>query len=278
MSRNIDLITVEDFGKEWSRFDQSAVGDAELQAEFGRYFEVFPWSALPANAVGFDMGCGSGRWARIAAERVGLLHCIDASGAALDVARKNLQNVHNVEFHRASVDAIPLADNSMDFGYSLGVLHHIPDTGGALSSCVSKLKPGAPLLVYLYYSFDNRPFWFRATWKVSDAFRNIISRLPFSVKRVVTDIIAAIVYFPFAKFSLLAEKLDMDVDGIPLSTYRRHSFYTMRTDALDRFGTTLEQRFSKQQITELMENNELENIRFSEKEPYWCAVGFKAKS
>jgi 2-polyprenyl-3-methyl-5-hydroxy-6-metoxy-1,4-benzoquinol methylase len=44
----------------------------------------------------------------------------------------------------------------MDFGYSLGVLHHIPDAQKALSDCVKKLKLGAPFLVYLYYSFDNR--------------------------------------------------------------------------------------------------------------------------
>ena len=43
-----------------------------------------------------------------------------------------------------------IKENSMDFGYSLGVLHHIPDTKEALQKCVSKLKPGAPFLVYLY--------------------------------------------------------------------------------------------------------------------------------
>src|SRR5688572_4785639 len=157
MGSNIDLVTVEDFGKEWTRFDQSAVESEELRAQFERYFHVFPWDLLPENAVGFDMGCGSGRWALIAAERVGKLHCIDASKAALQVARKNLGGVENVEFHHASVDSIPLEDDSMDFAYSLGVLHHIPDTGRALASCVQKLKAGAPLLVYLYYAFDNRP-------------------------------------------------------------------------------------------------------------------------
>jgi ubiquinone/menaquinone biosynthesis C-methylase UbiE len=171
MSSNIDLVTVEDFGKEWSRFDQSAVETEELRAQFARYFNVFPWAQLPENAIGFDMGCGSGRWALLAAERVGRLHCIDASEAALEVARRNLAGVHNVEFHRASVDSLPLEDDSMDFGYSLGVLHHIPDTGQALASCVQKLKAGAPFLVYLYYAFDNRPCWFISKLKATDIFR-----------------------------------------------------------------------------------------------------------
>jgi len=107
MNGNLDTRTVDGFGEEWSRFDQSGMAEDEIAEQFGRYFAVFPWDEMSANSVGFDLGCGSGRWAKIAAQRIGKLHCIDASSAALDVARKNLSGVANVEFHNASVDAIP---------------------------------------------------------------------------------------------------------------------------------------------------------------------------
>ena len=87
---NADKRVIEAFGQEWSRFDQSAVASSELEAIFREYFAVFPWAHLPARAIGFDLGCGSGRWARFVAPRVGQLHCIDASHAALEVARRNL--------------------------------------------------------------------------------------------------------------------------------------------------------------------------------------------
>lgn len=45
----------------------------------------------------------------------------------------------NVSFHRAFVGDNPLAPNSQDFGYSLGVLHHVPDTIGAFRACVAML-------------------------------------------------------------------------------------------------------------------------------------------
>ena len=51
----------------------------------------------------------------------------------------------------------------------------------------------------------------------------------------------------------------------------------MRTDALDRFGTILEKRFTKKQVAEMMTKAGLENIIFSDKSPYWCAVGFARK-
>ena len=63
------------------------------------------------------------------------------------------------------------------------------------------------------------------------------------------------------------------MSNIPLSTYRHLSFYSMRTDALDRFGTRLEQRFTKEQVQKMMETAGLEDIIFSHEEPYWCAVG-----
>jgi hypothetical protein len=166
----------------------------------------------------------------------------------------------------------------MGFGYSLGVLHHIPDTLEGIKNCVSKLKECAPFLIYLYYAFDNRPGWFRALWKISDIFRQVIAKLPTGIKHLAAEIIALTVYFPLARTAYLLEKIGIEVSAFPLSFYWDRSFYTMRTDALDRFGTRLEQHFTKKQIGEMMSKSGLENIRFSEETPFWCAVGTKIKS
>jgi ubiquinone/menaquinone biosynthesis C-methylase UbiE len=272
---NIDPKTVEGFGEEWAAFDQTELEDAEHRHFFTSYFSVFPWAALPADAEGFDLGCGSGRWAVLVAERVGRLHCVDPSDKALAVARRRLAHHANAEFHLAGVDSIPLADGSQDFGYSLGVLHHIPDTAAALASCVRKLKPGAPFLLYIYYSFDNRPRWFRALWKTTDGFRRGISRLPFPLRKTVTSAVAAGVYFPLARGARLLERLGANVENLPLSGYRQSSFYTMRTDALDRLGTRLEQRFSRREIEEMMVRAGLESIVFRDAIPFWVACGRK---
>jgi len=133
MNDNLDRRTVEGFGYEWSRYDQSQLDQREMLEYFDRYFSIFPWETLPEGAVGFDVGCGSGRWARLVAPRVGILNCIDASDEALTVARRNLQGQENCVFHHASVGDLPLRDDSCDFGYSLGVLHHVPDTRAASS-------------------------------------------------------------------------------------------------------------------------------------------------
>jgi hypothetical protein len=163
----------------------------------------------------------------------------------------------------------------MDFGYSLGVLHHVPDTMAGIRSCVAKLKPGAPLLLYLYYAFDNRPGWFRALWKASDAVRRVISRLPYGPRLRLTRGIAVTVYWPLARTARLLEALGVNISSFPLSAYRGRSIYTMQTDALDRFGTRLEQRFTRAQIEAMMREAGLRDIVFNPDEVFWCAVGYK---
>lgn len=271
---NIDKQVVAGFGDEWSRFDQSALSEEELGRMFDNYFSIFPWNRLPESAVGFDLGCGSGRWAKLVAPRVGKLYLFDPSEDALNVARRNLAGTSNVEFALAGAGNIPLDDGECDFGYSLGVLHHIPDTEAGMRECVTKLKAGAPFLVYLYYNFDNRPAWFRLIWRISNAIRSVVCRLPHGFRFAISQVLALLLYWPLARAAWLLEKVGVNVASFPLSQYRNNSFYVMRNDALDRFGTSLEQRFSKVEIEAMMRRCRLSDISFSTTS-FWTAVGYR---
>jgi hypothetical protein len=170
-----------------------------------------------------------------------------------------------------------LPDDSQDFGYSLGVLHHIPDAASAMRDCVRKLKPGAQFLVYIYYGFENRPAWFSRVWRASDLVRKGVSRLPFGPRKALTTLFAAGIYFPMARLARLLAKAGLPAENLPLYSYRNSTFYSMRTDALDRFGTPLEHRFTRAEVTAMMARSGLEDIRFREDEPYWVAVGRKRR-
>lgn len=278
---NRDEQVIQDFGSEWQAFDQGGARLEDLQSQFNSYFSLFPWDSLDSNSVGFDVGSGSGRWDTFLAPKVGHLHCVEPSSEAMEVARIRLDGMDNVTFHLVGVDALPFEDDSMDFGVSLGVLHHVPNTAAALKACARPLKPGAPFLVYLYYNFENRPLWFRMCWRLTDFMRRGVSKLPFRLKILITSSIATFIYFPLARISALMESLGLPpqvIDVIPLSSYRNWSFYWMRTDALDRFGTRLEQRFSKADIAQMMADAGFVEITFKDGRPMWTALGWKAKA
>jgi SAM-dependent methyltransferase len=183
VARDVDRRVVADFGREWRAFDQSDVPDDELRRQFESDFAVFPWADLSSGAVGVDAGCGSGRWARLAAARVGHLHCIDASVEAIAVAGRAVPNVPIYTLHVASLDELPLEP---DFGYCLGVLHTFQTT-----------RPRS----------------------------------------------------------------------------RDRSVQTMRNNALDRFATRLEKRFTKDEIAIMLAAAGLGDIVFAPGPPYWCGSG-----
>ena len=131
------------------------------------------------------------------------------------------------------------------------------------------------MLLYLYDAFDNRPLWFRLVWRASDLLRRLISRMPAALKHLSTYTIAACVYWPLARLARLMEGLGLNARNIPLYDYRQHSFYTLRTDARDRFGTPLEQRFTREQLAGMLSRAGLEDVRFSEGPPFWCVVGYR---
>ena len=272
--KNKDQKVINDFGNEWKTYNQRDIDSKEIKELFNHYFSIFPFDKINTNSEGFDMGCGSGRWAKFIAPKVRLLHCIDPS-RAIQVAKKKLKKFNNVSYHRKSLEKSGLKSNSQDFGYSLGVLHHVPHTNLAIKTCVKLLKPGAPFLLYIYYSFDNRPYWFKFLWNISNFIRLIINKLPKFLKFIICDFIAVIVYFPLSRFIFFLEKFGLELKKFPLYFYRSKSFYVMRTDSRDRFGTPLEKRFSKKEIHKMMKESGLHRIKFKNNEPFWTVIGFK---
>lgn len=268
---------ISDFGDEWEKFDQINLNEKELLKIYNDYFDIFPWEKLTKESIGIDIGCGSGRWSNFTAERVKSLTLLDGSSKSIKVSKKMLKKFCNINYLHSDVNKIPIKDSTFDFAYSLGVLHHVPQVDQAMAEINRILKPGAPFLIYLYYLFDNKPYWYKLIWLLSDFLRKGICKLPNPLKMIICELIAMVIYLPLSRMSHLLEKLRFNVSTFPLSYYRNKSFYTMRTDSLDRFGTTYEKRYSKIEIKKLLSSHGFECIKFSSTKPYWCALAYKVK-
>lgn len=272
--RNADNSVIQSFGEEWKKF--SDFKDDDLNKLGSMYFDILPDSILSKDTSLLDVGCGTGRWAKYLSSEVGHIDLLDPSDAIF-VAAKGLSKINNVRFSKSSADNIPFPDNSFDMVMSVGVLHHIPDTFLGIQECVKKVKPGGLFYVYLYYNLDNRGFLFRLFFKLGDMIRRTVSRMPDSPKKITCDLLAVFVYMPFILLSRFFCNIGLRklADKIPLSAYRNKSFYIIRNDSLDRFGTKLEHRFSKSKIKRMMESCGLTNINFSVNAPFWHATGIK---
>jgi SAM-dependent methyltransferase len=271
---NIDEHVVESFGDEWLKFHDFS--DDTIQEIAQEYFDLVDEHIVNKSSYVLDVGCGTGRWTKYLTQKAGFIEAVDPSDAIF-AADNLLGNIKNVRLSKASTDTIPFEDNTFDFAMSVGVLHHIPDTLQAMKDCVNKVKKGGYFYCYLYHNLETRGWWFKTLFWLSDLIRKVVSRLPSSLKRITCDILAIIIYMPlilWVRFLVLIG-LKKFARKMPLAAYNNKSFFVIRNDALDKFGTRLEHRFSKKEVINMMQECGLENIVISPLSPFYHAIGRK---
>jgi SAM-dependent methyltransferase len=273
---NLDEEIVGSFGSEWKRF--SWFSDEAIEVAGAEYFDVVPRELLANVGHALDAGCGSGRWSRYLSTRVAFVESIDPSEAVLSASELN-RDRPNVRVTRASIDNVPFADESFDFAICLGVIHHLPDPSLALRRLVQKVKPGGHVLVYVYYNLDQRGAFYRALFVLADGVRRVVSRLPVPIKGWVCDALAFLVYLPLVALSRTVASLSgrrEAAEQFPLTYYQNKSLQDIRTDALDRFGTAVERRFTREEFIAMMKTAGLADVDISARAPFWHALGRRA--
>ena len=269
---NIDHVVVEGFGEEWLKFTDFS--EEEILAMSAEYFDILTDKIVNKKSYAADIGCGSGRWTRALSDRAGFIEAIDPSNAVI-AADELLRDVTNVRITKASVETIPFPDETFDFAMSVGVLHHIPDTQKAMADCVKKVKKNGYFFTYLYYNLETRSAVYKSLFFISDGIRNMVSKMPSGLKKFSCDLLAVTTYMPVICVGRLLRSIKMEKAAarMPLAQYQDKSFFVIRNDALDRYGTTLEQRFSKAEVISMMEKSGLTDIIVSPISPFYHAVG-----
>ena len=270
---NLDQRVIDSFGYEWATFNYCETETSEaLDAQFQAYCTPLDLNQFdPKKSIAGDFGAGSGRWASRLIPYFSLVYALEPSSGASTVLKNKFSGEEKVAVLQETVGANSIPLESLDLAMSLGVLHHIPDTGLAIKDVSRRIKPGGIFLCYLYYNLENKPTFYKLIFKGVNAVRKVISGLPQRIKQIVSSAIAGIIYWPLARFSKVLRRFRIDTSNIPLHHYAEMPFVMLQNDALDRFGTPLEQRFSKKEITEMLGKAgfDLSTLKFSDVEPFW---------
>lgn len=137
--------TARVFGHQWMTFDVQR--PQEDEAYFRAKTGLDP-ASMRAKVV-LDAGCGGGRYTRVAAEAGATVISVDISKAVEKTASLafHLPNVHIIQ---ADIFALPFASATFDFVYSIGVLHHTPNTKQALDNLIPLVKEDGEIAIWLY--------------------------------------------------------------------------------------------------------------------------------
>jgi SAM-dependent methyltransferase len=179
----------ESFGRQWNWFRtvqiDSLNGGSSRSEQMLRETTGWMDGEYPGRRL-LDAGVGAGRFAERAANKGAEVFGVDLT-TAIDAAYENIGRRPNVHLAQADIFALPFRPGTFDLAYSIGVLHHTPDTQAAFAHVASTVRPGGKFAVYLYARYG-------PAHRASDAIRAITTRLPLAVMRVLTSLAIPLYY------------------------------------------------------------------------------------
>jgi SAM-dependent methyltransferase len=219
--------------------------------------------ALDAPALSglvLDAGCGEGvdlsQAARFAnCEVIGVE--LSSGGVATTLARtRGLDRAHVVQ---GDLLRMPLASNTFDAAYSYGVVHHTPDPPKAIQEIARTLKPGAPLLYYVYEDFSDRSWFWRMALASANSARLVTTRMPpallMRLCRLLSPVVYALCTVPSRRFKWAAR-----------FPYRHGTGpWSMSGDLFDRLSAPIEKRYSSRTAAGLAQAAGLDVLRVAQR-------------
>ncbi len=125
---------------QWDQLRSGYFGEAVRKVDIDKAY------LRPEMAVA-DIGSGTGFLAAGLAPLVKRVYVVDGSAAMLEVAKKNLSQFDNIEYHEADGASLPFPEDSLDAAFANMYLHHIPEPLAAIKEMVRVLRPGGRLVI-----------------------------------------------------------------------------------------------------------------------------------
>jgi SAM-dependent methyltransferase/uncharacterized protein YbaR (Trm112 family) len=250
--------TIRSYSYQWRKFKQM----------FPEWEAVFRDSIKPiepgffSGKVGLDGGCGFGRSLYYAASYGAEMIGLDLS-EAVEAARENTRHLPNVHLVQGDIFNPPVRRRSLDFVYSIGVLHHLPDPRAGFLSLSRLLKAGAPMFIWVYLRHRGRQI------AAFTAMRAISTRMPLRLLNIACLGLAAaqwaLILTPYRLLTACSPTRGL-AKQMPFTVYSQYPFRVLHTDWFDGLSVPLVNYYRPEEIAEWYRQGAYERVRI---DPDW---------
>lgn len=257
----IEEQTIDSYSLLWDRENRRKIIQGKTHFEELQNSMDVP---IVKNGIGLEVGCGMGHDIEYMADKYPEIRfvAVDFSHYIFEVA-KRLKKFYNIQFVRASAMDLPFKDGKFDFVYSFGVLHHTIDPDRGMGEINRILKDRSQATFYLYESHEDHIIRFYMLKGIA-LIREITVEMPAGLLYSICVIVSPVIYILFSMPSKLLsvfEKTRFIADKIPFN-FGRHPFH-LAGDLFDRFGTPVEVRYSRNELTEALSNAKFKKFRLN---------------
>ncbi len=129
-----------------------------------------------AGELILEIGCGYGRFVDVVQQHEGAIIGIDLSTDSIDLAQEFVGHKRNVHLVQCDLFHLPFRSNTFGGIFSIGVLHHTPDTRKAFEALLPYLQPGKPIAIWVYHPHNKASVnrWRHLTGHLSPKWRSAL--------------------------------------------------------------------------------------------------------
>ena len=257
--------SINDFGKQFKYHNKidDYWGSQEILEDIVNPFDL----SLVKNKIICEMGVGSGRilknLTKLAPKKI---YAIEPSDA-IDVAKKNNQN-SNVEilFQKISGQMINF-NNEIDYFFSIGVIHHIPEAEIVCKKIYESLKPKGKFIVWLYGKEGNELYLL-----IFNNLRKFTKLMP----DILLNLFSIFLNLFLSVYIFFCKYLNLPLKNYMIHVLKKCSFEKRKYIIFDQLNPSYSKYYSKEDVLKLLNKSGFKKIELFNRHQYsWTAIAEK---
>jgi len=257
--------TINDFGEQWRQYsdNEGYYGSVELFSDI-----LFPFLAVEEikGCRVAEIGSGTGRIVNMLLQ-AGAGHVIAIEPSeAFEVLCHNLLEPEKFTCLKVTGDLLP-ASGDLDFVFSIGVLHHIPDPGPVVEAAYGALRPGGRFLVWLYGREGNSLYL-----AFIEPLRVVTKKLPHFLLAFLVEIM----YWPLLGYIKICKIFPLPLRGYMLSVFEKMSPEKRRLIIYDQLNPAYAKYYTRLEAEKLLSDQKFVDVQSHHRHGYsWTVIGTK---